>query len=144
MKTLSAFLVIVLAGCATVGGRDGAALGDANWRLFELDGSPALTSPDTIRSPYLRFDEREMRVSGAGGCNRLSGPYTRSESSLRFGALVMTRMACADSAMNRQESQFGVALQAVDRFEITGSTLTLYAGSSARARLRKGSAGSTD
>lgn len=138
MKTLWTSLLLALAGCATIGGRDGAALGDGSWRLFELDGSPALTTADTIRSPYLRFDEHEMRVSGAGGCNRLSGPYTRSESTLHFGALVMTRMACADNAMNRQESQFGAALQAIDRFAISRDTLTLYAGSTARARFRKG------
>jgi heat shock protein HslJ len=49
----------------------------------------------------------------------------------------MTRMACAENALNRQETAFGQALAEVDRYEVRGDVLLLYAGSTLRARLSR-------
>jgi heat shock protein HslJ len=67
----------------------------------------------------------------------LSGSYTHAASALHFGPLAMTRMACADDALNRQEAAFAAALAAVDHYEIDGTTLALFAGGTRRMRLSR-------
>lgn len=56
-------------------------------------------------------------VSGSGGCNRLRGQATISGTSLAFGAIATTRMACPPAVMD-QESKFLAALEAVRCFRI--------------------------
>jgi heat shock protein HslJ len=67
-----------------------------------------------------------MRVSGSGGCNRVSGSYTRDGSKLELGPLISTRMACADQRLTEQEGAFLSALALVNRHEVTGDTLVLF------------------
>lgn len=56
-------------------------------------------------------------VSGSGGCNRLHGQATISGTSLAFGAIASTRMACPPAVMD-QESKFLSALEMVRSFRI--------------------------
>lgn len=64
------------------------------WAATELGGVKVTTA--SSNAPHLVFDGE--RVSGADGCNRLTGPYTRDGQSLTFGMLAGTRMFCADAA----------------------------------------------
>jgi heat shock protein HslJ len=124
------------AACATVRANgDLQTLSGADWRLVELNGSAA-APPDAARRPWLRFNVDSSRVSGSGGCNRMSGPFTVSGEALKFGALISTKMACADQALNQQETAFFGALQSTDRFVLSGDTLKLMKGSETVARLR--------
>ena len=119
----------LITACATT--RDATPLTNTYWRLTHLGGTQAL--PDmSSRQPHLRFDG--ARVTGATGCNTLGGSYEQTGDGLRFGPLATTRMACVEAARNQQEQQFTAALAATDRYEITGDSLTLYAGTAARAR----------
>lgn len=125
----------LLSGCMTGqrSGRD-AALSNGEWHAVEINGQPVVSS-NGARRPSLTFQPDSGRVSGFGGCNRLAGPFTQRESSLAFGALAMTRMACVDAALNRQETAFAEALHDTDRYVIVKDTLTLLQGSARRARL---------
>lgn len=78
---------------------------------------------------------RSQLDTGSGGCNRIAGPYTRDSDRLSFGAILGTRMACADARLNRQEVDFLSALQATSRNEIRGDTLVLSRDGEALARL---------
>lgn len=49
------------------------------------------------------------RVTGSGGCNRISGGMTIEEAHISFGPLISTEMACAPTIMN-QERDFLSAL----------------------------------
>ncbi|WP_244641977.1 YbaY family lipoprotein [Chelatococcus reniformis] len=49
------------------------------------------------------------RVSGSGGCNRMSGRATITGDRISFGPLASTNMACTPAAMN-QETKFFAAL----------------------------------
>ena len=128
----------LLSACATQysGGSAGsggdAALGTERWHAIEIDGRPAETFGPTQR-PWLSFESG--RVTGFAGCNQFSGSYTRNGSTLTFGALAMTRMACADAAVNAQESAFAAALHDTDHFVVSGDTLTLMRATARRARL---------
>jgi putative lipoprotein len=49
------------------------------------------------------------RVTGSGGCNRISGKATVTGSRISFGPMISTKMACAPAIMD-QESKFVAAL----------------------------------
>ena len=112
---------------------DTVTLAYTEWALVELDGAPVEIGADEI-APTLVLDLEESRVSGSGGCNRLSGAFALSEDELRFGPLLTTRMACPEPAMARERS-FLAALEAVTAYELDGRTLTLLANEEAVARL---------
>lgn len=105
------------------------------WRLEELNGRPPVPVAGTV--PTLTFAEQEPRASGNGGCNLFSGPFERHRASLRFGALVSTRRACADDAGTQQETAFLRALQSTTRYAVYGDLLVLYAEDQVVARLRR-------
>src|SRR5262245_66643843 len=104
-----------------------------NWRLSELSGRAAIPLEVSHR-PWLRFEPDSGRVSGSGGCNRLTGPFTTDRGAIRFGALASTKMACFDEALSRQEDDFFSVLHSVNRFDVEGDTLLLPTGEDVVAR----------
>lgn len=145
MKLVVVLMVFVMAACPQppASETEGAAnvsepesLVGPSWRLTELDGQPSI-SGGGAREPHLRFSA-ENRVSGATGCNTLGGGYERSNEQLRFGNLFSTKMACVEEHRMAQETRFMRALEGVDRFVVSGDTLTLFSGEKAVARLVRG------
>jgi heat shock protein HslJ len=134
-------LALLLCGAATAACATTRASGDLqtlsgpDWRLVELNGRVAVPA-DPARRPWIRFSTDSNRVSGSAGCNRMSGPFTVSGESMQFGALISTKMACADQALNQQESDFFGALQSTDRYALSGDTLKLMKGLETVARFR--------
>jgi heat shock protein HslJ len=116
----------------------GAPLTDVRWTLSELAGAPAL--PDRSGAlPYLDFAQQGATLTGSGGCNLLSGRYSAQGDLLHVNqGLIMTRRACVDPALQRQEQAFVDALQRTDRFRIWGTTLTLLSGTEVVARFTTG------
>ena len=112
---------------------DRAALAANTWHALTVDGHAAIPVEVGAR-PWLQFGRDSARVAGSTGCNRIAGPFTVNGSSLKFGPLAMTRMACVDSAVNAQESAFAAALNEVDEFAISADTLTLFSGGKPRLR----------
>jgi putative lipoprotein len=98
-------------------------LGDARWSLAELGGSSVEIGPGESL-PFLDFDLEELRVSGSGGCNRLTGGFDVTGRELRLGPLAATLMACPEPVMQR-EAAFLAALAETARFELEGDRLTL-------------------
>ena len=96
------------------------------WRLEQLGGETVPPGNDPQRAAQLQFDRATGRVSGSGGCNRVSGTYERSGSALKLGQLASTRMACVDAARGTSETQFFAALQATASYRLQdGSRLSL-------------------
>ena len=126
-----------LLACATTGAVAGRALGDGEWRLVELGGSAAVAGEGPAGAASLRFAADSGRVTGSTGCNRLAGPYTVDGESLRFGALVSTRMACVDPARQRQEADFMRALEGTRRHAVAGDTLALLGDDASSAPLAR-------
>jgi len=103
------------------------------WKLIELEGAAAVAAADA-REPHLRLIAENSRAAGSTGCNRFSGTFERGGDTIRFGPLAMTRMACVDPAMNRQEQDFVRVLEAVNRFAVRNDSLTLFTGDRPAAR----------
>lgn len=133
--TLAALALLALVACTTAGLTAAARpLEGGEWRLVELRGQPVPTL-DVEAQPFLRFDVDSGRVTGNTGCNLLTGPFTRSDTTLSFGALVTTKRACMEDERNTRESDFLGALQATQRYAIDGDTLTLLNTAGPVARL---------
>lgn len=102
----------------TVG--DPSALRGGVWMLAALAGrevTPAARNP-----AHLSFAETN-RVTGATGCNRLTGDVTIEAKTVRFGALVTTRMACVNDG--DVEARFLAALEAARSWAIDAGQLHL-------------------
>ena len=81
------------------------------WRLVQLGGqSVSAMGGDPKAEPRVQFSagsrDNDSRITGSGGCNRLSGNYQRSDSALRIGPIASTRMACTDPTRMVIESRF--------------------------------------
>jgi heat shock protein HslJ len=104
------------------------------WRLTSIGGTPAGTGASG-QPATLRLDETSGRASGYAGCNQFSGSYTLSGSSLSFGPLAMTRMACARGG--ELESRYTMALGQATEWKTTSTGLELRKGSTLLAKFTK-------
>lgn len=68
------------------------------------------------------------RVSGDSGCNRFSGEFEVSGTSLKVSRLMSTKRACLAEEANRLEMNFLRALESITRFEAQQNVLRLFAG----------------
>lgn len=110
------------------------------WRLTQLGAAqPLPPGADLQRDPQVQFDS-SGRLNGSGGCNRISGSFSRSGSELRIAQLAATRMACTDPARGATESEFFVALQTTTSYRLQGPgrLALLDAGGRTLATLQSG------
>ncbi|QNK70078.1 META domain-containing protein [Variovorax sp. PAMC26660] len=106
------------------------------WRLAQLGDEPIAPGSEV----QIQFDRSSGRVSGSGGCNRVSGSFTRSGVALKIGQLASTRMACADPTRGANEAQFLSALQSTASYSLAPGRLALLdAGGRTVAVLSSGS-----
>jgi len=101
------------------------------WKLTEVNGRPVVT-PEGQREAHMVLEAAQSRVRGHAGCNNFFGGYVVDGQGLSFGALGSTMMACP--AGMDTESAFLGALEAADRFEISGQTMTLLGKDAVLAR----------
>lgn len=115
MKRSLALLALgaVLAACAITTREATTDLPGTSWVLVELDDA----EPVADAAPTIAFAE-DGTVSGSTGCNTFTGSVTIDGTSLEFGPLATTRMACADPAVNEQEQAFLLALESVTSYTI--------------------------
>ena len=99
----------------------GPELGAHTWMLIELSGRE-VTAPGT-RS--LQFDRDRHAVSGSAGCNRLTGAYQSTGTTMQFGPLATTRMMCTKDIMDG-ETAFLAALASVRTFSFENGRLGLF------------------
>lgn len=66
----------------------------SRWELIQpMDGSS--TTVNSELRPALQLDASTQRFSGNDGCNRIMGSYQADMTSLKFGQVASTRMACS-------------------------------------------------
>ncbi|HRZ10007.1 MAG TPA: META domain-containing protein [Gemmatimonadales bacterium] len=96
------------------------------WTLTSLGGQPVGKGAGG-RPATLLLTDISSRASGFAGCNQFSGTYTLSGTSLAFGPLALTRMACADGDV--LERSYTMALEQTTTFRATSKRLELRKGS---------------
>ncbi len=85
------------------------------WKLVRLNEAPVQVA-EKQREPHLIFASNEPRISGSGGCNRLTGSFELDGDKLRLRGMAGTMMACL--AGMEQEQRFLQSLEKVERYRI--------------------------
>lgn len=133
--------VVLTAACSSAGSDAGAGTGDASadgtgdgaaggaldltgsWRLDEGDGPGGEVEIIPTARVTMEVDA-QSGVTGSASCNRYSGTVVVDGSSVRFGPIATTRMACAPRP-GAAEAAYLAALDDVDAGARTGDELTL-------------------
>ncbi len=98
----------------------------STWRATAILGTPVVVG-STVSLAF----SADGKVSGNATCNRFAGPVTLQGNIVKFGALAVTRMACAGEDLNQQEARFLKSLETAERATVTGGTLEIYSTGSA-------------
>jgi heat shock protein HslJ len=107
------------ASAATATGETTGTLAGTEWVLSTLNGNPPVAGTEIT----LDFGE-DGSISGTDGCNRFMGSYTQNGTSLTFGPLASTMMACPDDISN-QAKTFSDALGVTQSFSTADGSLSL-------------------
>jgi copper homeostasis protein (lipoprotein) len=105
--------------CGSSGVQPG--LAHTRWRPIRI-GERAVTVSGQAHEPWIALDPKAKRVTGSGGCNRISGSYESGGDTLTFGPITSTRMACPGM---ETETAFLKALEGTRRFRLVGRHLDL-------------------
>jgi len=116
-------LIAILAAAPGQAGTAGDGLAGTAWRAVELAGTAVAAQPAPQREPHLVFGA-DGRVSGADGCNRLTGPYAVTGEAVTFGNLAGTMMACPGTDEIAQ--RFRSALKGTSHWRIEDGRLKFY------------------
>ena len=111
------------------GGASAAPLENTYWKLISLDDTP-VTVGARQQEPHFLLHPATGRVTGSGGCNRLSGSYEAQGDRVRFSQMIRTMMACVEGM--ETEAAFVEALDTVSRWKVTGQQLELFDAAGAR------------
>lgn len=108
---------------ASSGSASGGLEGTA-WNAIELYGTAVTADPaSSDNNPHLVFGA-DGRVSGADGCNRLTGSYTVKGDALTFGQVAGTMMACPKT--DEIAKRFLVALKGTGHWRIDDGRLQFF------------------
>ena len=98
------------------------------WTLTEAAGQPVTPTGDAREAHLLFFPP--SRLSGATGCNRLTGTFELTGTGrMTFSPLATTRMMCPEPA-TQLEPRMLQALAAVQTYYVTDTVLELRDGAS--------------
>jgi heat shock protein HslJ len=100
----------------------------------EVGGQTAPTGAGGRRATLV-FDADSARMGGFAGCNRYGGTYTLAGDSLRFGPVMMTKMACTEGMP--LETRLASVLEATRRVEHSSTQLTLFGEAGPLARFTR-------
>jgi putative lipoprotein len=106
----------------------GSPLRNTYWRLTHLGDTPTRRA-ERQREAHLIFAAHEQRVSGSGGCNRITGGFDLDGDKLRLSRMAGTMMACPEGM--EQERLFLQSLTKIDSYRISGDQLEMLDASSA-------------
>lgn len=136
MRILGLVGLTLMVACGrgvTGNGSAGGALAGTSWALIEIGGVTAPTGAGGRPATLIFTDS--ARAGGFSGCNSAGGDYTMRGDSLRFGALMMTKMAC-DAGMDLERS-YADALEATRRYRVERDVLELIGESGIVAKFRR-------
>ncbi len=122
---VAAVISLAVAGCAAREANTDPLAG-SRWRIIALDGAPV----DTVAQPAPTLEIEPEQIGGDTGVNRYSGAATIANDHLRIGALISTRRAGPQAAMERERILL-LALGAVRTWNLADGRLRLMDGDGA-------------
>jgi len=115
-----ALFAMLVSACGTTTPFKSDALDGTSWELVAISKHPP------IEESQISILFEGGQASGSSGCNRYGGGYKIKGDKVVFDAMVMTEMACADSDLMDQESEYMDHLGNAQRFEIRDGQLLIY------------------
>lgn len=116
------FASIILAGillASCTGGASADIVGE--WRLVSF--GPASSPREAAGETSINFGA-DGQLAGNVGCNSFGGEYKVSGTSIKFGPLMSTLMACMDTIGDQESAVFAVFTNTAS-FALTGDMLTI-------------------
>ena len=124
MKILALLVVLVLSASACSSGSSTSDTLVGQWDVTAIaDSSGDLASP--VDGTTLTANITDTEINGSSGCNNYMGAAAMDGSSVSFGPLAGTLMACAETDVMDQEQLFLTLLQTVDSWEGTSEGVDL-------------------
>lgn len=122
MKIYTILCLFLMASCNAVQPTaDLPKLGESNWKLIAIEQRPVSYGDRA----YLKFDEKEEKISGKAACNTFSSDYEMSGRKLSFSGLSSTKMYC--EGIMDDENQIITQLKKTSRYEVKADMLYFYA-----------------
>jgi heat shock protein HslJ len=116
-------------------GAEAAGIEGIQWYLTEVGGAP-ISPMAGDKQPHMLLDPEEKQATGFAGCNNFFGSYELDGSSLTFGPMGATRMACPDLETGLEASVFH-ALENTRKWEKAEKELLLLDGDDVLARFSR-------
>lgn len=92
------------------------------WKLIQMNGKIIEKG-----QPEIIFDVENNKVNGRTGCNNFFGALEIDSENVTFGAIGMTRMACMDEVIARQENEFVSLLNEKGlTYDVADQTFNIY------------------
>ena len=124
MKIIALFTVLALSAAACSSGSSSPDTLVGQWDVAAVaDNAGELASP--LDGTILTANITDTGINGSSGCNSYMGAAVVDGSSVSFGPLAQTLMACPDADVTDQEHSFVLLLQSVDSWEGTSEGVDL-------------------
>jgi len=94
------------------------------WSLKKIHSDSGVEDVQT--KAFIKFDEAKQSAGGNGSCNSFGGNSTITRNEISIKNIFSTKMYCED--VQRTEDIFLKQLEKVNRYEIAGTSLSLYQG----------------
>ncbi|MEN8240031.1 MAG: META domain-containing protein [Actinomycetota bacterium] len=124
MKILALATVLALSATACSSGTSGPDTLVGQWDVASIADSSGNPAPP-VAGTTLTANITDAGVSGSSGCNNYMGGVVIDGSSVSFGPLSGTLMACFETEVMDQEQNFVILLQTVDSWEGTSEGIDL-------------------
>jgi putative lipoprotein len=119
--SLAVVLIAALAYAVTSFAGPNLGLAGTHWTVTQINGQPPVAGDAVVDLSF----QPDQQIGGHAGCNSFGGKYETQGRALSFSEMISTMMACADDALNAQESAYLQALGSVASYDLAGDTLTL-------------------
>jgi heat shock protein HslJ len=98
-------------------------LENTHWSLVSF-GSPGAERP-LVEGSTITLMLAAGQAGGSGGCNSYGGTYQVDGTSISFGDITSTLLACADASITEQEQRYFQALESAGQYEVVGDQLRI-------------------
>jgi heat shock protein HslJ len=129
---MAMLLVSCMKQATTSRDAEAAGIEGIQWNLTAVGGSPLSPMADG-KQPHILLDPAQDQATGFAGCNHFFGRYELDGSSLTFGPMGATRMACPDLETGLETSVFE-ALGNTRKWKKADGALLLLNGDTVLAR----------
>jgi heat shock protein HslJ len=122
MKMLSMFAILALSAAACSSGASTSDTLIGRWDVAAIADSSGALVP-LVEATILTANITETEINGSSGCNNYMGPATIDGSTVSFGPMAGTLMACVENDVMEQEQMFLTLLQTADSWEGTSESV---------------------